>query len=74
MILLVPALVFAALYVVSRRRDARRLRNGVFLVTALGCLLLAGLVELDRSGPAQQSLVTLGPCSPSCSSACSPSP
>jgi len=60
MILLVPALVFAVLYVVSRRRDARRLRNGVFLVAALGCLLLAGLVELDRSGPAQQSLVTLG--------------
>jgi uncharacterized SAM-binding protein YcdF (DUF218 family) len=60
MILLAPALVFAVLYVVSRRRDARRLRNGVFLVAALGCLLLAGIVQLDRSGPAQQSLVTLG--------------
>jgi uncharacterized SAM-binding protein YcdF (DUF218 family) len=60
MILLAPALVFAVLYVVSRRRDVRRLRNGVFLVAALGCLLLAGIVQLDRSGPAQQSLVTIG--------------
>ena len=60
MTLLVPAAVFAVLYVVSRRRDARRLRNGVFLVGALGSLLLAGLLELAAASALLQLLVVLG--------------
>ncbi|ROS59031.1 vancomycin permeability regulator SanA [Frigoribacterium sp. PhB160] len=60
MTLLVPAVVFAVLYVVSRRQDARRLRNGVFLVAALGSLLLAGVLELAASNAFLQGLVLLG--------------
>ncbi|MBP1239932.1 uncharacterized SAM-binding protein YcdF (DUF218 family) [Frigoribacterium sp. PvP120] len=60
MLLLLPAVVFAVLYVVSRRRDARRLRNGVFLVAALGCTFVAGVLEVAATGPAQQSAVLLG--------------
>jgi len=60
MTFLLPAVAFAVLYVVSRRRDARRLRNGVFLVASLGCLLLAGVIEVSATGPAQQNAVLLG--------------
>jgi len=60
MTLLVPAAVFAILYVVSRRRDARRLRNGVFLVGALGALLLAGVLELAAASALLQLVVVLG--------------
>ncbi|TWX38659.1 YdcF family protein [Frigoribacterium sp. ACAM 257] len=60
MTLLVPAVVFAVLYVVSRRRDARRLRNGVFLVGALGSLLLAGVLELAAASALLQLLVLAG--------------
>jgi len=60
MTLLVPAAVFAVLYVVSRRRDARRLRNGVFLVGALGSLLLAGVLELAAASALLQLVVFAG--------------
>ncbi|MBF4580414.1 YdcF family protein [Frigoribacterium sp. VKM Ac-2530] len=60
MTFLVPAAVFAVLYVVSRRRDARRLRNGVFLVGALGSLLLAGVLELAAASAVLQLVVFLG--------------
>ena len=60
MTLFVPAVVFAVLYVVSRRRDARRLRNGVFLVGALGSLLLAGVLELAAASALLQLLVFAG--------------
>ncbi|TDW63516.1 vancomycin permeability regulator SanA [Curtobacterium sp. PhB25] len=60
MILLLPAAVFAALYVTSRRRDVRRLRNGVFLVAAAACVLLAVAVEASRATPFLESLVLLG--------------
>ncbi|WP_460689598.1 YdcF family protein [Nesterenkonia suensis] len=45
MFLLILAAVFGALYVYFRNRDRRMLRNGVFLVAALGCGLL-GLLEI----------------------------
>lgn len=51
MIMLLPAAVFAALYVASRRRDARRLRNGVFLVAGIACALVALLSEASRTTP-----------------------
>jgi len=60
MTFLVPAAVFGILYVVSRRRDARRLRNGVFLVGALGALLLAGVLELAAASALLQLVVVLG--------------
>ena len=60
MTLLVPAAVFAVLYVASRRRDARRLRNGVFLVGALGSLLLAGVLELAAASALLQLVVFAG--------------
>jgi uncharacterized SAM-binding protein YcdF (DUF218 family) len=60
MTFLVPAAVFAVLYVVSRRQDARRLRNGVFLVGALGSLLLAGLIELAAANAFLQDVVLAG--------------
>ena len=41
MLFLVPAIAFAVLYVASRRRDVRRLRNGVYLVAAAWWSLLA---------------------------------
>jgi uncharacterized SAM-binding protein YcdF (DUF218 family) len=60
MILLLPAAVFAVLYLVSRRRDVRRLRNGVYLVAAGGCLLLAVAVQALRATPFPQYLLSLG--------------
>jgi len=60
MTLLLPAAVFAVLYVVSRRQDARRLRNGVFLVGALGSLAMAGLLELAAANAFLQTVVLVG--------------
>jgi uncharacterized SAM-binding protein YcdF (DUF218 family) len=60
MILLFPAAIFAVLYVVSRRRDVRRLRNGVFLVASVGCVLLSVAVEASHATSFLQSLVGLG--------------
>jgi uncharacterized SAM-binding protein YcdF (DUF218 family) len=57
-ILLLPAAVFAALYFLSRRRDVRRLRNGVYLVSTAACLLLAAAVEASQSTPFQRSLLS----------------
>jgi uncharacterized SAM-binding protein YcdF (DUF218 family) len=59
MMLLVAAAVFATLYAFSRRRDVRRLRNGVFLVAAAGCLLLGVAVQASRSSPLLATLVAL---------------
>ncbi len=59
MILLIPAAVFALLYFVSRRRDVRRLRNGVFFVASAGCLLLTVAVEASRAAPFLGYLVEL---------------
>ncbi|MBF4570568.1 YdcF family protein [Plantibacter sp. VKM Ac-2880] len=60
MILLLPAVVFAVLYLASRRRDARRLRNGVFLVAAIACALGALLTEAARTIPFTVLLATFG--------------
>jgi uncharacterized SAM-binding protein YcdF (DUF218 family) len=60
MILLFPAAVFAVLYLASRRRDARRLRNGVFLVAAIACALGALLTEAARTTPFTVLLATFG--------------
>jgi uncharacterized SAM-binding protein YcdF (DUF218 family) len=60
MILFLPAAVFAVLYVLSRRRDVRRLRNGVYLVAATGCLALALAIEATRVAPFGRALVGLG--------------
>jgi uncharacterized SAM-binding protein YcdF (DUF218 family) len=60
MILFLPAAVFGVLYIVSRRRDVRRLRNGVYLVAAAGCALLALAIELSRATPFLHTLVNLG--------------
>jgi uncharacterized SAM-binding protein YcdF (DUF218 family) len=60
MILFLPAAVFGVLYIVSRRRDVRRLRNGVYLVAAAGCALLALAIEASRATPFLSTLVTLG--------------
>lgn len=60
MILLLPAAVFAVLYLASRRRDARRLRNGVFLVAAIACALGALLTEAARTTPFTVLLATFG--------------
>jgi uncharacterized SAM-binding protein YcdF (DUF218 family) len=60
MILFLPAAVFAVLYVVSRREDVRRLRNGVYLVAGAGCLSLALVLEVARATPFLQALVNLG--------------
>ncbi len=59
MILLLPALLLAALFVHSRRQDVRRLRNGVYLVCAVGCVLLAACVEALRSSPSFEIVVYL---------------
>ena len=60
MIMLFPAAVFAVLYVASRRRDARRLRNGVFLVSAIACALVALLSEASRTTPFTVLLAAFG--------------
>jgi uncharacterized SAM-binding protein YcdF (DUF218 family) len=60
MIMLFPAAVFAVLYVASRRRDARRLRNGVFLVSAIACGLVALLSEASRTTPFTVLLAAFG--------------
>lgn len=59
MILLLPAVVLAALFVLGRRRDVRRLRNGVYLVCAVGCVLLAVCVEALRRSPSLEIVVYL---------------
>lgn len=59
MILLLPAAVLTTLYITSRRQDVRRLRNGVFLVAAIACLLLALAVEASRATLFFDSLVLL---------------
>ncbi|KQM13455.1 hypothetical protein ASF83_17055 [Plantibacter sp. Leaf171] len=60
MIMLLPAVVFAVLYLASRRRDARRLRNGVFLVAAIACGLVALLTEASRTTPFTVLLAAFG--------------
>lgn len=51
MFLLVVAVVFAVCYLVSRRRDARLLRNGVFLTAAVVFGVLGGLTVAADSSP-----------------------